>query len=509
VLSQFKKVAVFSLVTILLILMMLLTLFIVYPASPSGAEKDQKPFYVGVTFCGNTTAEAKHLIDKVKNYTNLFVLQSGPLQRNNTAMDEIGDYAIACGLHFSVYSGVDAAFQSDEWINASERRWGSQFLGIYYNDEPGGKMLDNYLQVSQYGADEQITKLGSGGIDVSFGNGTQITFNPDGTVRMSLNEGDSQNGTLVINSPEGIVTLPNVPHPKDGDSVNYPNGTSIRWFPLQESSIVTYYPNGTMEIWKQTEDALFTIENGSSLIAQVEPYSSVLAKSPIKNFDEAAQRFVSNNRASLEWLNNQSVTVFTSDYALYWWDYQSGYDVVLAEFGWNNTIDQEIALTRGAATLQNKSWGAIITWTYTQPPYSTNGTEMYSQMRTAYEAGAEYVIVFNYPTMDGNQYGILQDEHFQALERFWSEVVQNAKVDNEEFKAEAALVLPRNYGWGMRNPNDIIWGIWNTNSTSEQIWSQLQNKLLEYGSRLDIVYDDPSYPVAGRYSNIYYWNQTS
>ena len=30
--------------------------------------------YVGVAFCGNTTAEAKALIDRTKNYTNLLVL---------------------------------------------------------------------------------------------------------------------------------------------------------------------------------------------------------------------------------------------------------------------------------------------------------------------------------------------------------------------------------------------------------------------------------------------------
>ncbi len=39
-------------------------------------KTEAAPFYVGVTFCGNTTAEAKLLIDKVKDYTNLFVLQS-------------------------------------------------------------------------------------------------------------------------------------------------------------------------------------------------------------------------------------------------------------------------------------------------------------------------------------------------------------------------------------------------------------------------------------------------
>ena len=124
-LSQSKKVAILSVATILLISIVLLTFFVVYPASPSGTKKDQKPFYVGVTFGGNTSSDAKLLIDKVKNYTNLFVLQSGILQRNNTAMDEIGDYAIVNGLHFAVYSGVDEAFQSTDWINAAKQKDGT------------------------------------------------------------------------------------------------------------------------------------------------------------------------------------------------------------------------------------------------------------------------------------------------------------------------------------------------------------------------------------------------
>jgi hypothetical protein len=134
---------------------------------------------------------------------------------------------------------------------------------------------------------------------------------------------------------------------------------------------------------------------------------------------------------------------------------------------------------------------------------------MYSQMRLSYECGAQYVIVFNYAEDLNGPYGTLQAEHLQALERFWNDVVQNTSVVHGGIKAEAALVLPKNYGWGMRNPQDTIWGLWPTNSTSQQIWTQLQSKLQQYGSKLDIVFDDPAYPVAGRYSHVYYWNQTT
>jgi hypothetical protein len=106
-------------------------------------------------------------------------------------------------------------------------------------------------------------------------------------------------------------------------------------------------------------------------------------------------------------------------------------------------------------------------------------------------------------------YGTLQEEHFQALERFWNEVFQNPTVIHGGVKAQAALVLPNNYGWGMRNPNDVIWGIWEPNTASSQTWTQVQSRLTQYGSKLDIVYDDSAYPIAGKYSQIYYWNQTT
>ncbi|MCJ7714342.1 hypothetical protein MUO66_07800, partial [Candidatus Bathyarchaeota archaeon] len=61
--------------------------------------------YVGVTFCGNTTQQAFQLIDKVQNYTNLFILQSGPISKNQTATTQICDYAVNADLNLIVYFG--------------------------------------------------------------------------------------------------------------------------------------------------------------------------------------------------------------------------------------------------------------------------------------------------------------------------------------------------------------------------------------------------------------------
>ena len=299
---------------------------------------------------------------------------------------------------------------------------------------------------------------------------------------------------------------------------------------------INYYPNGTITYKGQTVDTIYndteksvpfgpftfkpegTVqdEKGNIItnqgdISQFTPYQQVLESNPLQNPTKTADAFTKSQQTILSPVKNQSYQLFTSDYALYWWDYKGGYDTVFAQLGWNNTIAQEIGLVRGAANLQGKDWGTIITWTYTVPPYLTSGDEMYSQMRLSYECGAKYVVVFNYAENMTAPYGILQEEHFQALQRFWNEVVKNPTVVHGGVKAEAALVLPKDFGWGMRSQHDTIWGLWKADSTdtTEQVWTQLQSLLSQYGSKLDIVYDDPAYPVAGKYSQVYYWNQTS
>jgi hypothetical protein len=206
-------------------------------------------------------------------------------------------------------------------------------------------------------------------------------------------------------------------------------------------------------------------------------------------------------------LHEAGITTFTSDYLLYWFDYIGGFDVMLAHFGWNNTYGQEIALVRGAAKMQNKQWGTIITWKYTDPPYLDTGEEIYKQLYAAYYAGAEYAVIFNYPQIGNNQYGTLSESHFEALQKLWREIHQNPRKTRET-QAEAVLILPKNYGWGMRSPEDCIWGFWSADDKSPQIWENSRKLLTQYGTRLDIVYDDPAYPVTNKYPIIYYWNQT-
>ncbi len=495
-----------------------------------GEGEQQKPFLVGVTYGGNNVQDAKTLIDKVSNYTNLFVLNSGPLIKNDQAINEIGDYAVTKGLHFAATTSYNVVYAT--WISTAEQRWGSMFAGVYYDDEPAGKFLDGTTICLNYENSSSI-----------------IVKNEDG--RVSYNEPNTgfsvdvyPNGTIIKMRSNSIDT-----------SITDPNNSSITiWNTVTTADTIVYDPNGSMTIKEiisnstgknfiqKAQDSnstdengmnhiiwpipigensfeilhndFYTMENGSKRIAQEETYQQTMSKNPISDCNGAANVFTNQTKAKLANsklqlnMSQGSFPIFTADYGLYWWDYQSGYDMVLAELGWNNTVAQEIALVRGAANLQGKDWGTILTWKYTQAPYLADGDEIFNQMKTSYENGAQYVILFNYAADAIGPYGTLQEQHFQALERFWNEVVQNPKVIQGGIKAEATLVLPCNYGWGMRNPSDVIWGIWEPNATSSQIWTQLQNRLEQYGTKLDIVYQDQAHPVEGKYADVYYWDDT-
>jgi hypothetical protein len=376
------KLAGVILVSILVISVSITSIYVYYRVS----ENSKELFFFGVTYGQNTVEDAKLLIDKVKNYTNLFIINSYPITTNNTTpqiLNEICDYAANANLYFIVYffslfPDFTGHWQQ-EWLDTAEQRWGEKFLGVYLRDEPGGRQIE-------------------------------------------LHE-----------------TVPNA-----------------------------------------------------------------------SNYTDAANMFIEiiSTTPSVQLLNGKGVSIFTSDFALYWFDYQAGYNIVFAEFGWNNSRTQEIALCRGAANMLKKEWGAIVTWTYNQPPYIASGAEIYQDMVTAYDAGAKYVVVFDYPQypMD-NQYGILTDEHFLAMKQFWNYVASSPR-ETERIAAQVAYVLPKNYGWGMRYLDDKIWGIWKPDEKAPIIWENVNKLEKEYGLKLDITYDDPIYNFKGKYYQIYPWNAT-
>jgi hypothetical protein len=492
-----KRRGIISAALALVVVIAVATFCIINYAAPTHSPGDGKPFYVGVTYCGDSVSDAKLLVDRVANYTNLFVLQSGPFMAETSAVNEIGDYAVDKGLHFAMFYDTSQVPEWATWMENATQRWGDMFGGVYYADEPGGKILDT-----------QVTFILS--------TGNTIGKYSDGTIlNMTLNYPGRHtfypNGTIIVYKSNFTV-------PADGADF------------FAVASDISYYPDGSVTIFDSVDKYIdplqtggiepisktfYTLQNGSDRIAQEETYKQVQSHNPIPNVEVAADLFIEKTSSPLNgftgyWnLSSRPFPIFTSDYALYWWGYNAGYDMMLAQLGWNNSVNQEIGLVRGAAALQQKDWGTMITWKYMHAPYLGSGDEMYEQLKASYQAGATYTLIFNYAQDMSSPYGTLQDQHFDALQRFWEEVVENPSIEHGSVRAEAAFVLPKDYGWGMRNQHDRVWGIWQPFENCSQVWSSLQSALSKYGDRLDIVYEDPVYPVvAGNYSKIIYWNQT-
>ncbi len=201
--------------------------------------------------------------------------------------------------------------------------------------------------------------------------------------------------------------------------------------------------------------------------------------------------------------------LFTSDNVLYWFDYKGGYDTVFAEFGWNNSRPLNVALCRGAAQMQNKDWGVIITYTYTKPPYLESGDALYADMVYAYDSGAKYIVLFD--SNENYTEGILQPQHLAAMEKFW-EYAKNHPRNSYFANERTAYVLPYGYAYGFRGPQDKVWGLWQSiNNVDNFNQSLIVNSLLQkYGDRLDIIYDDNLQATgACGYSALLYWNDTT
>ncbi|MCW4035128.1 MAG: hypothetical protein NWF03_07165 [Candidatus Bathyarchaeota archaeon] len=211
-----------------------------------------------------------------------------------------------------------------------------------------------------------------------------------------------------------------------------------------------------------------------------------------ENYTDASNQYVTQLNESLNYLTRyytDEVTypLFTSDYALYWFDYKAGYDTVFAEFGWNYSRQLNIALCRGAASVNNKDWGVIVTWTYNEPPYIESGEQLYEDLVLAYDNGAKYILIFD-SNKDYTE-SILRDEHLDALQQFWQYAQENPRTTSS-VSDRVAYVLPEGYAYGFRGPADKIWGLWEADPPSLEISENFGSLLREYGTKLDIIYDD-------------------
>ncbi len=368
------SVIVFS---ILLIAVVLISLFVFYPLND-----DSLDLFVGIDVAYDDLDEIYELIDEVSSYTNLFVIGSTGISYNETKLSQVCQYLYERNMYFMIFGVIRSRLLL---LKNIEKRYPDNFLGLYFDDEQGGRQLDLH---------------------------------------------------------------------------------DHRW--------------------------VFEAEN----------------------YTHAATQFFNS---SYNWLNRRYVqnetgvnvapsdfTLFTSDYALYWFDYLAGYDAVFAQLGWNYSRQLNIALCRGAATVQNKDWGSIITWTYNNPPYIESGNELYDDLVLAYENGSRFILVFD----SNKEYteGILKEEHFKALKKFWNYTKENPRKPTS-ISERMAFVLPKDFAYGFRGPDDKIWGLWEADNVSFDISTDLAINLKEYNNKLDIIYDGGIELHKG-YNKYVFWNGT-
>jgi hypothetical protein len=261
--------------------------------------------------------------------------------------------------------------------------------------------------------------------------------------------------------------------------------------------------------WKQHFLGLYTFDEPGGRQLDNATYK-VFNETPT-NYTDAENKYVNQLNNILEHIKGDPIyagdlTLFTSDYALYWFDYRGGYDVVFAQFGWNYSRQLNVALCRGAATSQDKEWGIMMAWTFNHPPYLESGPELFDDLILAYNSGAKYILVFD--TNENYTEGILKQEHLDALKQFWNYTKNNPR-ENGAASERIAYVLPKSFAYGFRGPNDKIWGFWEANQQSYDISVQLGKLLDDYENRLDIIYEDGLNSVdSTAYSKVIFWNGT-
>jgi len=282
--------------------------------------------------------------------------------------------------------------------------------------------------------------------------------------------------------------------------------------------------NATKEFGSHFMGLYYFDEPGGKQLDQA-PYPVVLSA---ENFSDAASKYVTTLN---QWLRNSPYAItnnfdypteyqlFTSDYGLYWYDYEAGYNTVFAEFGVNAGNEYysrqlSMALCRGAATAFNQNWGVMITDYSRSWPYMENSSQLYKDMVLAYENDARYIVVFD-SNLNFTQ-TVLSSLQLNAIKQFWQYAQDNPRTVSQP-SDRSAYVLPQDYGYGFRNPNDTIWGLWSTDyngpaslNFTTDISMCVVTFLQMFGQKLDILYSDANETAKSLgYQNVIYWNDTT
>lgn len=337
------------------------------------------------------------------------------------------------------------------------------------------------------------------GVEVAYANATAKD------VKAMVEKVRNYTNLVVIGSPEISLNQTAL-----NEACDYINNAGLHFIVLFTSRTMytTYDPFVWMTEAKQKYDEKILgvyrfDEPGGNQIDQGE---DMLVTSATNNSD-AAKQYTESLGIIVNFYLNYVNQLFTADYALQWFDYESNYSAVFGEFISNNTQEIAVAQCRGAARNFGRDWGVTITWKYDVPPYIESGTALREDLISTYKAGAKYAVVFDYPKLD--TYGILEDEHFEALQQFW-DYVHNNPQDFGSQKANVAYVLPEDYGFGLRRANERIWGLFEPDVLSAKVLDDV-NKLVErYGFGFDIIHDEPGVVDAARtrYERLIFWNET-
>jgi len=129
-----------------------------------GSVNSNAEFFVGVEFAySGNVSDVKSLVDKVKDYTNLFVIGSIEISFNQTALNEACDYIVDSGLHLIVFFTDSQMYNYTifDWVAEAKQKYGDMFLGVYRYDEPGGHQLDKGPSILIENATNYTTMAGN------------------------------------------------------------------------------------------------------------------------------------------------------------------------------------------------------------------------------------------------------------------------------------------------------------------------------------------------------------